>query len=116
MHVREIQRARAFDAGVLGLRELRFLPETKFAFFEGLGGLGGPPLGVHEMAPGEPGRPPGMVSGIQFRVADCVEAAEKVRRAGGAVTDPPEKTPWGAVTCTVADPDGNEFVHTSPGA
>lgn len=107
VHVTDLDKARKFYAGVLGLKEV--------GAFDAIHGVvfqipDGPTLTAHVMEPGDPGRPPGTVSGIVFLVDDVVKAASEVKRRGGAVTDEPQKMPWGAMSATVADPDGNEYL------
>jgi predicted enzyme related to lactoylglutathione lyase len=64
------------------------------------------------MFPNDPGRPPGTVSGIVLYVEDVVLAANEITRRGGRIVDPAEKTDYGALFATVADPEGNEFLLT----
>ncbi|HEV2952172.1 MAG TPA: VOC family protein, partial [Actinomycetota bacterium] len=41
---------------------------------------------------------------------DCDRLVERIRAAGGAVTEEPADQPWGERTARVLDPDGNEVV------
>ena len=90
LHIRDIQKARAFYRDVLGLRELSFNEKASRAVFALPDSS--TILSMHIQAPGEEGRDPGTVSGIIFE-PNLVEAAgAKFYRA------------------VIADPDGNEFV------
>ena len=111
VHIRDIAKARAFYADVLGLEELGASDKGRWAIFR----IGdGPLLGVHQQFPGEPGREAGTVTGVYLRVADVHAAARTIEERGGRITDPPRQWPWGDVQATVADPDGNEFVISTP--
>ncbi len=111
VHVRDIERARAFYSKVLGLREVSFLAKASRAAFAipGTTTL----LTMHVMGEGEGGREPGTVSGIVFSHADPAQACAEIRRRGGTIVDEPHtfQAAVGTVTLgVVADPDGNEFV------
>ena len=41
---------------------------------------------------------------------DCDALVERIRAAGGAVTEEPADQPWGERTARVLDPDGNEVI------
>jgi lactoylglutathione lyase len=41
---------------------------------------------------------------------DCDAIVERIRAAGGAVTEEPADQPWGERTARVLDPDGNEVI------
>ncbi len=41
---------------------------------------------------------------------DCDALVERIRVAGGAITEEPAEQPWGERTARVLDPDGNEVV------
>jgi len=117
VHIRDIDRARAFYREVLGLREVSFLPAASRAAFAipGTTVL----LAMHVQGEGEGGREPGTVSGLVFAHRDSVAACEEIRRRGGAIVNEPRTftAPLGQVTLGVfADPDGNEFVlrHIQP--
>lgn len=112
IHIRDIQKARAFYRDVLGLRELKFdekasratfaLPHTSTI------------LSMHIQAPGEQGRKgPGTVSGVVFSHPDPAAACAEIKRRGGLVTLEPTLVEMpGArfVRAVIADPDGNEFL------
>lgn len=70
-------------------------------------------LGIHRQGKGEPGRRAGTVSGVYFKVKDVRKTARAFAKRGGKITDKRENQPWGDVSATVADPDGNEFVITT---
>ena len=111
IHVRDIQRARAFYREVLGLSEVSYIAKASRAAFAipGSSTL----LTMHPLGEGEGGREPGTVSGIVFFHRDPVAACAEIRRRGGTIVDEPHtfENPLGMVTLGVfADPDGNEFV------
>ena len=41
---------------------------------------------------------------------DCDALVERIRAAGGTITEEPADQPWGERTARVLDPDGNEVV------
>jgi len=51
---------------------------------------------------------------LHFEVADCRAAYRDLRQKGVRFTRLPEKMPWGSVTATFRDPDGNQLELTSP--
>jgi catechol 2,3-dioxygenase-like lactoylglutathione lyase family enzyme len=111
VHIRDIERARTFYRDVLGLREVRFIPEISRAAFAipGTSAL----LTMHPQGENEGGREPGTVSGVVFSHRDPAAACEEIRKRGGAIVDEPHtfRTALGEVTLGVfADPDGNQFV------
>lgn len=111
LHIREIQKARAFYRDVLGLREVSFDEKLSRAVFA----LPGTPtlLTMHVQAPGEGGREPGTVSGLVFRHPDPAAACAEIKRRGGTITVEPQlvEQPGRKFTRAVfADPDGNEFL------
>ena len=117
VHVRDIERARAFYREVIGLREVSFIPQASRAAFAipGTTVL----LTMHVQGEGEGGREPGTVSGLVFSNRDPVAACAEIRQRGGTIVGEPRTfpTPMGKVTLGVfADPDGNEFVlrHIEP--
>lgn len=116
VHVNDIEKARKFYSNVLGLKEIQFDPQMNTAYFA-IPGVN-VPLSVHKYEgycrTEMPGRAPGTVSGIVFAVDDVHRAVTEIKNRGGRITDQPDKRPWGSVTATVADPDGNEFVLTAP--
>ena len=111
IHVRNVDKARAFYRDVLGLKEHAFDPKAQRAVFA-------PPgtstlLSMHVMAPTEEGREPGTVSGVIFHHPDPVAACAEIKRRGGEVTVEPHLVELGPVKFhrgAIADPDGNEFV------
>ncbi len=111
IHVRDIQRARAFYQDVLGLNEINFQEKVQRAVFAipGTSTI----LTMHVQSPGEEGRDPGTVSGIIFQHPDPEAACREIRRRGGTVTSEPKHvdSPFGDfVRAVFADPDGNEFI------
>lgn len=111
LHIREIQKARAFFRDVLGLKELGFDEKASRAVFAlpGTSTL----LTMHIQLPGEDGREPGTVSGIVFYHPDPTAACEEIKRRGGVVTVEPKLIETGRtkfVRAVIADPDGNEFL------
>jgi catechol 2,3-dioxygenase-like lactoylglutathione lyase family enzyme len=114
VHIRDIQKARAFYRDVLGLQELGFDEQASRAVFSlpGTSTI----LSMHIQAPGEQGRDPGTVSGIIFSNPDPAAACEEIKRRGGTVTLEPrvvELPGMKFVRAAIADPDGNEFVISS---
>lgn len=111
VHIRDIERARKFYSGVLGLKEVAYSPEASRAVYAIPGTS--TVLTMHVMADGEGGREPGTVSGIVFSNRDPVAACAEIKRRGGTVVNEPVTAtqPIGTVTRAVfADPDGNEFL------
>jgi len=111
IHIRDIQKARAFYRDVLGFKELNFDEKGSRAVFAlpGTSTL----LTMHIQAPGEEGRDPGTVSGVVFLHPDPATACAEIKRRGGAVTVEPRTIELpGArfVRAVIADTDGNEFV------
>jgi catechol 2,3-dioxygenase-like lactoylglutathione lyase family enzyme len=111
IHIRDIQKARAFYKDVLGLQEKSFDEKTNRAVFAlpGTSTI----MSMHIQAPGEQGRDPGTVSGIVFSHPDPKVACEEIKRRGGTVTLEPTlvETPTAKFYRAVfADPDGNEFL------
>jgi catechol 2,3-dioxygenase-like lactoylglutathione lyase family enzyme len=111
IHIREIQKARAFYRDVLGLTELSFDEKASRAVFSlpGTSTL----LTMHIQGPGEEGRDPGTVSGIVFRSPDPVASCEEIKQRGGSVTSEPKLIEYAGmnfVRAVIADPDGNEFI------
>jgi predicted enzyme related to lactoylglutathione lyase len=116
IHIRDVQKARAFYRDVLGLREITFDEKAGRAAFAlpGTSTI----LSMHIMAPGEEGRDPGTVSGIVFSNPDPAAACEEIKRRGGWVTMEPQpvESPGGKfVRAVIADPDGNEFLISNRG-
>jgi len=111
VHIRDAERARKFYSGVLGLKEISYLPKiSRLAYaIPGTNTM----LTMHIMGEGEGGREPGTVSGIVFAHHDPKAACAEIRKRGGAIVDDPTTFPtaMGTVTLGVfADPDGNQFV------
>ena len=52
---------------------------------------------------------PGPIS-LWLYAADCDAVVERVRAAGGRVTEEPVDQPWGERVARVLDPDGNEII------
>jgi predicted enzyme related to lactoylglutathione lyase len=116
IHIRDVQKARAFYRDVLGLRELQFDEKANRVIFA-LPGTS-TVLTMHIMAPGEEGREPGTVSGIVFSNPDPAAACEEIKRRGGWVTVEPHpvEVPGAKfVRAVIADPDGNEFLISNRG-
>ncbi len=111
LHIRDIQKARAFYRDVLGLSELSFNEKASRAVFALPGSS--TIMSMHIMAPGEEGREPGTVTGLVFSHPDPAAACEEIKRRGGTVTVEPNTVELpGAkfVRAVIADPDGNEFL------
>lgn len=111
IHIRDIQKARAFYRDVLGFKELSFDEKGNRAVFAlpGTSAL----LTMHIQAPGEEGRDPGTVSGVIFRHPDPAAACEEIKRRGGTVTVEARLIEFPGVKfvrAAIADPDGNEFL------
>ncbi len=111
VHITNIQRAREFYGGVLGLKEVRFDAKANRAVFAfpGTSTL----LTMHIQGAGEGGRDPGTVSGVVFHHPDPIAACEEFKRRGGVVTAEAQvvEIPGAKfVRGVIADPDGNEFV------
>lgn len=111
IHIRDIEKARAFYRDVLGLREVQFNAEASRSVFA----VPGSPtvLAMHVKAPGELGREPGTVTGVIFAVADVNAACQALRQAGATITDEPVTVTMGGnnfLRAAFADPDGNEFL------
>jgi catechol 2,3-dioxygenase-like lactoylglutathione lyase family enzyme len=64
--------------------------------------LGGGYLELTESGAGHP------VRGVRLwlQVADAVAAHAELLAAGVAVTEPPQRKPWGLIEMTISDPDG----------
>ena len=111
VHIRDIERARRFYTGVLGLKEVSYIPKISRAAYAipGTTTL----LAMHILGEGEGGREPGTVSGVVFSHHDPKAACSEIRKRGGTIVDEPVTFPtaMGMVTLGVfADPDGNQFV------
>lgn len=111
IHITDLEKARAFYRGVLGLKELMVDGKANRAVYAlpGTTTL----LTMHVQGPTEGGRDPGTVSGLVFRNPDPVAACAEIRRRGGTITVEPTlvESPIGSFYRGVfADPDGNEFI------
>jgi predicted enzyme related to lactoylglutathione lyase len=111
VHISDIERARKFYSGVLGLKEVSFIAAASRAAFAipGTTTL----LTMHIQGEGEGGREPGTVSGIIFSHHDPKAACAEIHKRGGSIVDEPAtfQTALGMQTRGVfADPDGNQFV------
>ena len=114
VHVRDIQKARAFYRDVLGFKELGFDEKVGRATFA----LPGTPtiLRMHIQGPDEGGREPGTVSGVLFHHPDPVAACAEIKNRGGTVTNEARLVELPGVKFVlgvIADPDGNEFIITN---
>lgn len=113
VHITDVEKARRFYGGVLGLRELAYEPERQRLVYELPNST--TRLTMHVMTdPREGGRDPGTVSGLVFRHPEPGRAVEEIRRRGGAIVVEPMRMPWGLVRAVIADFDGNEFIVASP--
>ncbi len=113
VHVNDVARSHRFFGEVLALRELEFQREGRRAGFSIPGRA--TVLSMHEMLdPTEEGRPPGTVNGIIFTSREPARALATIRAGGGSVTREVYTLPSRAVRGVFADPDGNEFVLSSP--
>jgi predicted enzyme related to lactoylglutathione lyase len=111
VHIRDVERTRAFHSEVPGPTEGRFLPAGSRVAFAIPGTT--TRRTMHVQLEGDGGREPGPVSGIVFSHHDPVAACAEIRRRGGTVVDEPRTftAALGTVTLGVfADPDGNQFV------
>lgn len=109
IHVRDIEKARAFYRDVLGLPEVRFDEKASRVVYAlpGTSTL----LTMHIQGPGEGGREPGTVTGVVFRHPDPAAACAEIKQRGGTVTVEPHEIPGlKFVRAVFADPDGNEFL------
>jgi catechol 2,3-dioxygenase-like lactoylglutathione lyase family enzyme len=52
----------------------------------------------------------GSATGIVFQTDSVFALEQRLLRSGSAITQRPERQPWGGVTVRFADPDGNEFL------
>jgi predicted enzyme related to lactoylglutathione lyase len=114
VHVSDIQRARTFYREVPGLDEAGFTePTGRYVYSFPATDVD---LAIHVQRPGEGGREPGTVSGVNLRLHDPRASVEEIRRRGGTTTLAPVDVPgWGGthVRAVVADPRGNEFVPST---
>ena len=100
-------KARDFYTRVLGLQEVSWEHEAGRGVWKIPGGA---TLVAHVMREGEPGRPPGTVTGVMFAAHDARASGEEIRKRGGHIVDEAWKAPWGPTYVTIADPDGNEYL------
>ena len=103
----DLERALGFYRDLLGGRVTYSFPGPDGApAYVGLA-MGSSHLGVG-LATDET-RPPGPIS-LWIYVEDCDALVERVRAAGGTVTEEPADQPWGERVARVLDPDGNEVI------
>ncbi len=69
--------------------------------------LGG---GFLELTRGGTGSPLPAGFRLWWQVADVQAAADELSARGVAISELPERKPWGLIECTVHDPDGTELV------
>ncbi len=69
-------------------------------------------LSVHDAIVGAAGDPLRLM--VNLAVDDIHAAAERLRRAGVALTRPPEREGWGGWVATFHDPDGNTVQLLQP--
>jgi lactoylglutathione lyase len=112
IHVQDYERAIGFYEDTLGLKVAERADDMKWAAFDTGNGV---PLSFHAgfVEPG--GRPIGTPTGFVFHVKDVDATVSELRTRGAKIVDEPEDMPWGARVATVADPDGNTFVVSTPG-
>jgi catechol 2,3-dioxygenase-like lactoylglutathione lyase family enzyme len=91
--------------GLVRFREWGDAPHRGIVYF-----LGGGYLELTETPPGAsaPPRPDGVRLWLQ--VADLPAARAELDGAGVAITEEPERKPWGLIEMTVTDPDGLPLV------
>ncbi|MCI4352684.1 MAG: VOC family protein [Thermoplasmata archaeon] len=111
IHIRDIQKSRAFYRDVLGLNEISFSEARNRAVFA----LPGTStfLTMHIQSGDEGGREPGTVTGLILRHPDPAAAIVEIQRRGGTVANEPRLIEFPGVKFVqgvIADPDGNEFV------
>lgn len=105
IHVKDIDRSRAFYQDVLGIPAGEFTPEAKWAEFD----LGSVKLGLHQDA-NEPGhRAPGGTTGFYLAVPQLDDFVAQAERRGARIADKPQDYPYGRVG-SLLDPDGNELM------
>jgi predicted enzyme related to lactoylglutathione lyase len=101
----DVERLRAFYAGLLGAEVVRRVPEEGDVFYLELG-VDGLRLGlaqVGDVVPGEPGRVL-----LSIDVPDVDALLPRIPDLGGRLTGGPTDMPWGQRVAHVHDPDGNQ--------
>lgn len=106
LHVDDIDEAIAFYRDQLDFELAQDMREEDFALFRG----GGLTLGLHVPFEGEGGRKPGGATGVIFSVDDVRSTFDELESRDVRIGDEIEKTPWGALSGTILDPSGNEFL------
>jgi catechol 2,3-dioxygenase-like lactoylglutathione lyase family enzyme len=102
--VSDLERARRFYGGALGLEERA--AEPGWVVFDG----GGVDVIVEACAPGdaEGADLVGRFLAVSFSVEGGIDAAyQRLKERGVAFAGPPEKQPWGGTLAFARDPDGN---------
>lgn len=110
VNVRDLPKSQPFYQNVLGLVKTSHDENVNADLYELPGSSA--PLAVHQMTADDEGRPPGTVSGIILYVDDVARATTEIAKRGGRIADAAEKTSFGSVFATIADPEGNEFLLT----
>ena len=106
--VRDIDEAKSFYAGALGLRLKADGSRHGFCVFD----AGAATLVVEAVADGAPEEDVGLVgrfTGLSFDVPNAQSAYEDLRSRGVAFTHAPEEQAWGGILATLRDPSGNEL-------
>jgi predicted enzyme related to lactoylglutathione lyase len=107
----DLDRLRAFYAGLLGAVETQRVPDDGPVFYLGLR-IGDSHLGLVQDAAAE-GAPAGRVL-LSVAVADVGALVPRVADLGGTVTGGPNDMPWGQRVLHLKDPDGNVVNLTQP--
>ena len=91
--------------GLVRFREWGKAPQRGVVYF-----LGGGYLELSETPPGTPA--PQTPAGVRLwlQVADVHAARDELASAGVAISEEPERKPWGLVEMVVCDPDGLPLV------
>jgi catechol 2,3-dioxygenase-like lactoylglutathione lyase family enzyme len=104
--VRDIDAARDFYAGALGLTLIADSAADGYCVFD----LGGTDLVVEAVpddAPADEQALVGRFTGVSFAVLDIVATHARLRAQGVEFSGAPEHQPWGGVLATLNDPAGN---------
>ncbi len=64
-------------------------------------------IGLYEYKEGQPGRKPGVSTGVNFDTDDIYELHRRLSAKGVKFIAPPTKQPWGGVLMDFTDFDGN---------